>query len=755
MAVLGNRAVCACVTAVTILGSSCGDGSSDPSDLPPSAEITLPEAGTTYAGGQSITYEGTGRDGSGAAIPAEHLTWWSEFHHDDHTHPFLPETPGLGGTLGIPDEGETDPDVFYRLYLRVEDDAGRADTTHVDILPRKSTFTITTSPAGFEVTLDGQPRPTPLEVEGVVGIRRTLGVVSPQSAGGTEYGFAAWSDGGAAEHDILTPEEDSDFVAAFTAGGAANEPPTVTLTAPTAGATVQVGQSVLLRATAQDEDGTVVAVSFFADGALIGSDASAPFELAWEPADPGSTDVGARATDDDGGAATSATVEISVLDGGGGDAQPPTVTLTAPGDSTRGYTSLTIRADAHDNVAVAAVEFELDGTPLPEDATSPYTRELGSLSGHTAGQHVVRVRARDVAGNHSTWAKATVTFGGGTDLPEGFSVSTLLPDLSDNITAFGFAPDGRIFLAIQDGSIRIYKNGALLPTPFATVHAQRQGERGLIGLALHPDFASNHWVYVHYTTAEGGAHPRISRFTANGDVASGETVLVDLPPLFSSYNHNGGGLAFGPDRKLYVGVGENNQPTYAPSITTVLGKVLRFNSDGTIPSDNPYYSSTTGVYRAIWARGLRNPFTLAFDPAGSHFFISDVGEGAWEEINQGSRGANYGWPSSEGPVNQSGITGPRFAYPHDGSFVAGQAIIGGGFYRPATAAFGAEYVGDFFFADYVQGSIARLDPSHGDAVSTFATGLGYISALGVGRDGFLYLGARASDERRVLLRIRR
>ena len=759
MAGRGSRAVCAGVIAVTMLGPSCGDGTSDPSGSRPSAEITLPEAGTTYAGGQSLVFEGRGQDGSGAAIPAAQLTWWSEFHHDDHVHPFLPGTPGRGGSLDIPDQGETDPDVFYRLYLRVEDGAGRADTTHIDLLPRKTTFTITTSPGGLQVTLDGQPHSTPLAVEGVVGLRRTLGVVSPQSAGGTEYGFASWSDGGAAEHVIVTPEEDSAFVAAFSAGGSANEPPTVTLTAPTPGASVQVGQSVILRAAAQDSDGTVVAVSFFANGTLIATDGSAPFELDWEPSDPGATTLGARATDNDGSAATSATIAISVLDGGGGgDTQPPTVTITAPVDSTTGLTSLTIRADAHDNNAVAAVEFELDGTALPDDATTPYSRELGSLSGFTAGQHVVRVRARDLAGNHSAWARATVTFGGGTALPEGFTASTLWPDLSANITAFGFAPDGRIFLALQDGSVRIYRNGVLLPMPFATVNAQREGERGLIGLALHPNFPSTPWVYVHYTTEEGGAHGRISRLTANGDVASGEAVLVNLPALGTSLNHNGGGLAFGPDGKLYVAVGENNQESKSPSLSSVFGKVLRFNADGSIPADNPFYASTSGINRAIWARGLRNPFTLAFDPGSNLFFINDVGAGRWEEIDQGAAGANYGWPLSEGPVNpanEAGITGPRFAYPHVGSFLAGQAIVGAGFYRPASAAFGAEYVGDFFFADYVEGWVARLDPSHGDAVSTFATGLGFITALGVGRDGFLYLGARAADERRVLIRIRR
>ena len=295
----------------------------------------------------------------------------------------------------------------------------------------------------------------------------------------------------------------------------------------------------------------------------------------------------------------------------------------------------------------------------------------------------------------------------------------------------------------------MHKNGSLLTTPFARLEVSRDGERGLIGLALHPDFGSNHRVYVHYTTNEGGAHNRISRLTAAGDVASGETVVADLRLLGGSWNHNGGGIAFGPDGKLYVGVGENYQPSHAQSLGSVFGKVLRFNADGTIPTDNPYYATATGQNRAIWARGLRNPFTLAFDPARALLFINDVGQAAWEEINEGSRGANYGWPGSEGPVSSAGITPPRYAYPHDGAFISGFAIVGAAFYRPSSPSFGQEYVGDYFFGDFVNGWVGRLDPSHGDAVSIFATGLGHITSLAVGPDGSLYVAEGQEGSRKV------
>ena len=172
-------------------------------------------------------------------------------------------------------------------------------------------------------------------------------------------------------------------------------------------------------------------------------------------------------------------------------------------------------------------------------------------------------------------------------------------------------------------------------------------------------------MYVHYTATTPTVHNRISRLVANGDVSTGaETVLVDLPTLSSSLIHNGGAIHFGPDGKLYVAVGDNGTaPTRRTSL--VFGKILRFNDDGTIPTDNPFYGSQTGLARAVWAYGLRNPFTFAFQPGTGRMHINDVGEATWEEINLGAAGANYGWPASEGPDHvTAGITAPLFTYNH-------------------------------------------------------------------------------------------
>jgi glucose/arabinose dehydrogenase len=233
------------------------------------------------------------------------------------------------------------------------------------------------------------------------------------------------------------------------------------------------------------------------------------------------------------------------------------------------------------------------------------------------------------------------------------------------------APDGRIFVAQQGGALRVVKNGALLTQPFLTVSVNSSGERGLLGIAFDPNFATNSFVYVYYTTSASPIHNRVSRFTAsaaNADVAAAgsEVQILNLPNLSSATNHNGGAIHFGTDGKLYIAVGENANSSNAPSLTTTLGKILRINPDGSIPSDNPFFSQTTGMNQAIWARGLRNPFTFAFDPTNSRMHINDVGEVTWEEVNQGVAGSNYGWPATEGN-NPAGVAQSRARHSIDRS----------------------------------------------------------------------------------------
>ena len=182
----------------------------------------------------------------------------------------------------------------------------------------------------------------------------------------------------------------------------------------------------------------------------------------------------------------------------------------------------------------------------------------------------------------------------------------VLPDGFANLdpTSMAFAPDGRLFLCEKPGRVRVIKNGALLPTPFVDVSANcdNGNERGLQGLCFDPAFASNHYVYLYYTAKTPMAHNRVVRFTAKGDVASGdETAIIDLTYLSGAGNHNGGGMRFGKDGKLYVSTGENANGANAQNTGNLLGKLLRLNADGSIPTDNPNYATYTDSNRAIVA----------------------------------------------------------------------------------------------------------------------------------------------------------
>ena len=248
-------------------------------------------------------------------------------------------------------------------------------------------------------------------------------------------------------------------------------------------------------------------------------------------------------------------------------------------------------------------------------------------------------------------------------VPSGFSHSQIGGALASP-TAFAIAPDGRVFVCEQGGRLRVVKNGTLLATPFMTLTVDSAGERGLLGVAFDPAFATNHYVYVYYTATAPAKHNRLSRFTANGDVAvaGSQLILLELNNLSSATNHNGGALHFGKDGKLYVAVGENATPSNAQTKTNLLGKLLRLNPNGTIPTDNPFYSTASGVNRAIWALGLRNPFTFAVQPGTGRIFINDVGQGTFEEVNEGVKGVNYGWPTTEGPTSNVDFEGPVYSY---------------------------------------------------------------------------------------------
>lgn len=316
-------------------------------------------------------------------------------------------------------------------------------------------------------------------------------------------------------------------------------------------------------------------------------------------------------------------------------------------------------------------------------------------------------------------------------------------------TAMEFSPDGKLFICEKPGTMEVWQNGSRVQTDFFVnnpIQTQTASERGLLGLAFDPDYANNRFVYVYYTTTAADAHNRVARYTANatGDLALAGTenvlIIADLD-AHSAGNHNGGAIHFGPDGKLYVAVGDNANGANSQSLTTRHGKMLRYNSDGSIPADNPtsfagISGTTTGVNRAIWAVGLRNPFTFAFQPGTGRLHINDVGQSSFEEINVGGAGLNYGWPSTEGFFNQA--TFPNYTEPfHAYGRSVGGTIAGGAFYNPSVVQFPASYQGDYFFGDYLSGWIKSIDLNT-QVVSDFASNANGPVDLRVRPDGSLY-----------------
>jgi glucose/arabinose dehydrogenase len=332
-------------------------------------------------------------------------------------------------------------------------------------------------------------------------------------------------------------------------------------------------------------------------------------------------------------------------------------------------------------------------------------------------------------------------------VPSGFTDTQVATGLTSP-TSMTVMPDGRVLVVQQNGVIRILKNDVMLATPFTTIaNVDSTNERGCLGIITDPAFATNHHVYIYCSITNGtNSFNRIMRVTEGSDtvVAGSLTTILDLPTIPAATKwHMGGALRFGADGKLYVAVGnhEDNVQTFensnAQKLSVPFGKILRINKDGTIPTDNPYYT-TAGAYTANWNLGFRNPFTFDIQPGTGLMYVNDVGQGTWEEINRGLAGANYGWPAAEGNSTDVRFTNPVYAYSHSG----GCSISGGAFYNPLTNQFPASYTGKYLFADFCNGTIKLLDPASPATPAGFATGIGNPVNIGLAPDGSLYYLAR-------------
>lgn len=285
----------------------------------------------------------------------------------------------------------------------------------------------------------------------------------------------------------------------------------------------------------------------------------------------------------------------------------------------------------------------------------------------------------------------------------------------DSPVSFAFAPDGRAFVCEQAGRVRVVKRGRLLARPLLAVPARASFEDGLLGVACDPDFARNGFVYVCWTDSVPAPREVIERWQVRGDTAvrASRTRLVELDPRVNRV-HVGGTLRFGPDGRLWLGTGDDDRGEAAQSLRSTAGKLLRFERDGSIPADDPFVRLASGARAAIWARGLRNPFSFDFDPATGAPWVNDVGGDRFEEVNVAERGGNFGWPAFEGRGGDARFRDPVFAYSH----AAGCAITGGAFVR--SGAYGSAWRGRYVFAEYCAGELRALDPAAPDTATTFA-----------------------------------
>jgi glucose/arabinose dehydrogenase len=323
------------------------------------------------------------------------------------------------------------------------------------------------------------------------------------------------------------------------------------------------------------------------------------------------------------------------------------------------------------------------------------------------------------------------------DLPVGFAKVQLAKGLA-NPTTIAFSPNGDIYIAQQRGAIRLFRSGALVATPVMTIATDNLTETGVLGMALDPNFATNGFMYVAYTTPD--EHAQVSRFTITGGGATGspasELVLFRGNELQSAH-HSVNDVHIGPDGKLWIAVGDNDPAiTNGETLTNAYGKILRLNLDGSVPSDNPFVNVPTAV-PSIYAYGLRNPYRFTFLPNGKAM-TEDTGSSFWEELDTIQRGGNYGWDFYEGNCGSCGYINPAYAYGHvpvDGAASALAAYTGNVFPAPYNS-------GTVFFGDYVRRDIeaVKFDSTYTTEISqtVFDSDAGTIADLTEGPDGALY-----------------
>jgi len=319
-----------------------------------------------------------------------------------------------------------------------------------------------------------------------------------------------------------------------------------------------------------------------------------------------------------------------------------------------------------------------------------------------------------------------------------------------------WAPDGRMIFTERPGRVRIYENGKLRPQPLFTVpDVEPRGESGLMSVALHPQFASNHWLYLSYAYNAGGQQVRVVRYRETPNGLTDRKVIIENIP--AAQFHAGCRLRFGPDGKLYITTGDATQRELAQRLDSIAGKTLRLNDDGTVPSDNPFFGQAN-ARPEIWTYGNRNAQGIDFQPGTNLLFETEHGPsgfdgpGGGDEVNILERGKNYGWPVIHHRATHEGMEAPLLEYtpacaPASGTFYRGSAF--------------SQFKGNFFFGCLVGTRLIRVVLDGRRVVNQenlLEKKYGRIRDVAEGPDGYIYFstsnrdgrGSPASDDDRIL-----
>ncbi|HLI50499.1 MAG TPA: PQQ-dependent sugar dehydrogenase [Thermomicrobiaceae bacterium] len=301
-----------------------------------------------------------------------------------------------------------------------------------------------------------------------------------------------------------------------------------------------------------------------------------------------------------------------------------------------------------------------------------------------------------------------------------------------------FLPDGRIFLTERPGHVRLIENGKLDPTPVATIEdVLPLAEGGLLGIAGDPGFETNHWIYLYYThQTANGPRNQVVRYTESDNRLHDAKVVIGGVP--AATNHDGGRIRFGPDGKLYITTGDALSPALAQDKTSLAGKILRVNADGSIPPDNPFPNSP------VYSYGHRNPEGLAWQPGSNQLYETEHGNVAHDEVNRILPGHNYGWPEMQGDNGaREGFTGPVIESGADATWApAGATFVQGDTFP--------QWTGHLLFASLRGTTLWDLDLNDSDKpeLKSIVTGTyGRLRAVSQAPDGTLYLLTNNRDGR--------